>query len=134
MRVDLPLASGHDSLVVSGMRGSDDDGPKGPLAAPRAGLRDAALSVAVQLYIGVGVSSFPTSLPSALIQYFGPKAATLLRQRVEALCRELDADAPSIADLAEATRAVEERLGRDHPELSADAVRALGWRFSYNNR
>lgn len=117
-------------------KGAPSDGPKAFPAAPGVGDRDLTLSLAVQLYLGVGVSAFPTRLPSALDAYFGVERAAHLRARVEALLSEawLEWQDWGTSDLAEATEYVEQQVGHAHPELSADAVRALGWNFSYQSR
>jgi hypothetical protein len=112
------------------------DGPKAFPAAPKIGERDSTLSMAVQLYVGVGVSSFPTRLPSALEAYFGSERAARLRELVEQLLSEawLDWQDWGTSDLVQATQRVAERVGDDHPELSPDAVRALAWNFSYQSK
>ena len=109
------------------------DGGKVTPAAPRPGARDNALNMAVQLYVGVGVSAFPTRLPSALEAYFGSERGFVLRERVERLLAEATIDwrDSGTSDLKELTQRVADRMSRDHPELSADAVRALAWNFSY---
>jgi hypothetical protein len=92
--------------------------------------------MAVLVYVGVGISSFPTRLPDALAAYVGVARADHLRKRVDALLSEatLDAHWRETMDLAEATRRVERNLQAAHPELSDDAVRALAWNFSYANK
>lgn len=89
--------------------------------------------MAVLVYLGVGISSYPTRLADALADYFGEDRAEVLRERVDALLREawLDRHDWGTTDLSEATRKVEANVRSSHPELSDDAVRALAWNFSY---
>ena len=112
------------------------DGPKVRLTEPKPGERNSALSVAIQLYVGIGVSACPTRLPSALEAYFGSERAARLREQAEQLLSEawLDVQDWGTSDLVEATQRVADRIGHNHPELSPDAVRALAWNFSYSNR
>jgi hypothetical protein len=92
--------------------------------------------MAVQIFLGVGISSFPTRLPEALADYVGPDRAVALRPRVEALVAEacLEPQDWGTADLREATQQIEDKMRSAHPELSDDAVKALGWSFSYTSR
>ena len=91
--------------------------------------------MAVLIYLDAGVSSFPTRLPRALADYVGQERADTLRAQVDALLREAGLDPKDwTGDLIADTRTVEDRIRRAHPELSADAVWALGWNFSYANR
>lgn len=92
--------------------------------------------MAVLVYLGVGISSYPTRLPDALSDYFGDDRAGALRERVDALLHEawLDWKDLGTTDLSEATRKVEANMRCSHPELSDDAIKALGWNFSFNSR
>jgi len=110
-----------------------------PTAFPRppaAGKKDPTLSMAVLVYTGVGISSYPTSLPDALADYLGSDRADAFKDRVDALRQEawLDRDEWGANDLVAVTREIEDRMRVAHPELSEDAIQALGWTFSYNNR
>src|SRR5690242_20591526 len=97
---------------------------------------DSTLSMAVLLYLGVGISSHPTRLSVALDDYFGAERAGALRDRVDELLKQawLDPAEWSGMTLADATDEVRERMRRHHPELSEDAVQALAWNFSYNSK
>jgi hypothetical protein len=92
--------------------------------------------MAVLIYLGVGISSYPTRLPDALCDYVGDDRADPLRERVDALLSEawLDPADWGTTDLSEAQRHVEDKIRASHPELTEDAVRALGWHFSYASR
>lgn len=92
--------------------------------------------MAVLVYLGVGISSFPTRLPDALAYYIGEPQQGRLRVRVDQLLGEAELDATEwgTMNLADATRRVEDNLRGAHPELSEDAVRALAWNFSYTNK
>jgi len=94
------------------------------------------LSVAVQLYLGVGVSACPTHLPSALVAHFGSENAARLQQRIQQLLSEawVEWKTSGKSDSARAAQRVAERFGQSHPELSPDAVRALLWNAAYNSR
>lgn len=118
------------------MIGASGDGPRALPAAANPGERDQTLSMAVLLYLGVGVSSFPTRLPSSLVQYFGPEHAAGLRERVDQLLKKtwVDPEDWGTRDLAEASRRVATMMELADPELSPDAVQALAWNFSYQSR
>jgi hypothetical protein len=92
--------------------------------------------MAVLVYLGVGISSYPTRLPDAVSEYFGVDRADGLRERVDVLLSEawLNPSDWGTPDLSEATRIVEQRMRAAHPELSDDAVKALAWNFSYASR
>ena len=106
-----------------------------PAPAPP-GQIDYTLSMAVLVFLGVGVSSYPTRLPDALAEYFGIDRANDLQTRVVALLKDAWLDQPQRAseDLVEATRNVEQKMRSSCPALSDDAIRALGWNFSFQNR
>jgi hypothetical protein len=90
--------------------------------------------MAVLVYLGVGVSSFPTRLPDALADYVGSDHAHGLRLRVDELLEEARVEPEPGDGLGDATRRVEHKVGASHPELSVDAVRALAWDFSYSTK
>jgi len=103
---------------------------------PSPGKADPTLSMAVLVYLGVGISSSPTRLPDRLFGYFGPEHADALQRRVDVLLDEswLAPDEWAGLSLGAATDRLEESLRLAHPELSEAAVQAVGWAFSFNNR
>jgi hypothetical protein len=92
--------------------------------------------MAVLVFLGVGVSAIPTRLPEALTDYLGSDQAGSLADQVQALLKESFRAGNKIdqLDLAAATRAVEAQMRADHPELSADAIEAIGWNWSWAMR
>jgi len=110
------------------------DGPKAFPMQSAPGKWDSTLSMAVLVYLGVGISAFPTRLPDTLAQYVGSVRAEALQGRVEALRKETVL-APSewmTGDLGEIGRVYEARMRKAHPELSEDAIKALAWDFTYS--
>jgi hypothetical protein len=97
---------------------------------------DPYLSRAVVLFLGFGSSSFPKRDSDRLVKDFGSTEGTAMDTRVRALIDESDRiefdwskhSLGSAAD--EAGRILHER----HPELSDEAIGALGWRFGFVNR
>src|SRR5690349_11462108 len=109
-----------------------------PIAPPRKGQPDPTLSMAVLLLLGVGISSHPTRLPAALTDYFGEERAPALEGRVLALLAETESCIPSgergTLSVAQEAERVAATMRARHRELSADALQALNWSFTFNNR
>ena len=116
----------HSERAVSGMSAGGQ-----PLEVAD----DPALSEAVLVYLGVGVSAYPTRLSDALDERFGTDARGL-RARVDELLSEawLERSEWAQMTLAEATEHVRGRMRELHPELTDDAVSALAWNFSFNSK
>src|SRR5438105_1681605 len=95
---------------------------------------DAVKSRAVVLYLSVGRASYPKHNPGALDSAFTPVEADELRGYVESLLTEMYALPVNwqMHSLLSGTYAVEAELRVRHPELSDDAIHALGWDFSYS--
>jgi hypothetical protein len=92
------------------------------------------LSRAVVAYIGRGEEKFPRARAEKLVELFG-KDAPELESDVRALIRDMDGSVgTSSADPGEAFRAVKADYAARHPELTDDAVAALAWKWSWDNR
>ena len=89
--------------------------------------------MAVLVYLGRGVSSTPTQLPDAVVDYFGTERAPGFIERGLALRTESPLTWPDSGDhdIGSATDEVISRLRMNHPELSDDALIALGWDWSW---
>ncbi len=97
------------------------------------GVVDEVGSEAVVLFLGRGSSSFPTRCPEQLVARFGEERAEELRRYVEGLLGEASSRSVDWTQrsLAIATAEYEAEVRSGHPELSDEAVAALGWEFSY---
>jgi hypothetical protein len=104
--------------------------------AEAAGVVDRELSRAVVAYLRGSGLAWPTETPEAVATELGAEATARLMPRLKQLAREAvywPVDWQD-HDLVSATRAVEEDITAAHPELDQNAVRALGWYFSYCNK
>ncbi len=93
-------------------------------------------SDAVLLYLMVGRNSFPTQDPDAVIAKYGQLRGREVTSFVEALIREImtakvDWASHSIESGAELAMS---EMEAKHPDLSDDAIKALGWQFSFSWR
>jgi hypothetical protein len=95
---------------------------------------DEARSEAVILLLGRGISPYPKRDPERLTQRFGEELGLDLVQYSEAVLAELYAEPPdwSTDDLKSATENAVQRIRSGHPELSDEALSALGWSFSWD--
>ncbi|HLZ62150.1 MAG TPA: hypothetical protein VKR06_34835 [Ktedonosporobacter sp.] len=93
---------------------------------------DKPKSDAVILYLSVGRSSYPKEDPGALDHTFGPQGAELgsyVKGIVsEMLAIPIDWQAHSGWSWVETIQA---EMHLRHPELSEEAIQALGWYISY---
>lgn len=95
---------------------------------------DEVQSRAVIVYMGVGRTPFPKCDPEDLSEVFGEEAKTLLPY-VKGLCDEIwsiEVDW-STHTLDSATEMATAEMCARHPELSDEAIEALGWGFSYSH-
>jgi hypothetical protein len=94
--------------------------------------------MAVLLLLGVGISPFPTRLPAPLSDYFGEKVAQALEARVVGLLEETESCIPSVEaaslSLGQQAERVAATMRARHREVSTDALQALNWWFTFNNR
>ena len=95
---------------------------------------DVLKSRAVLLYLSVGRESYPKHAPDALGIAFGRRESEELRGYVEGLLTEMYAIPVDwqMHSLLSGTAAVEAEMRGRHPELSNEAIHALGWDFSYS--
>ena len=94
------------------------------------------LSRAVVLYLGFGSAPSPQANGSTLTREFGAERGAELLERVVDLLdevREIQIDWP-IHSLASAGDAACDSMRGRHPELSEEALRALGWKFTFDWR
>jgi hypothetical protein len=97
---------------------------------------DEQLSRAVVAYLQGGRYVRPSESPDAVIGAVGAEAAEHLAPRLRELAREAvywPVDWQGSDDVS-AMRVVEREIAGAHPELSAEAVRALSQYFSFCNR
>lgn len=94
------------------------------------------LSRAVVLYLGHGQSPWPRHDEGSVVQAFGPDHAGPLMNEIKHLQAELDSLEVdwSMHTLDWAGEAAREELHRLHPDLSAAALDALAWQFTYEWR
>ena len=94
------------------------------------------LSKAVTLYIGFGLESWPMRDRKRIFQEFGDVHGAELKLQVDALLRETGGIAIdwSAHSLASAGDMIEKVMHLRHPELSDDAIRALGWDYTFSMR
>ena len=98
---------------------------------------DAELSAGALAYVSRGRSRFPKEDPDAVRAIAAQRSPEALLAAVEALLAEMDAIPVDWATLGlqDASHRVRDVMRERHPELSAEAVSALVWYFSYvNNR
>jgi hypothetical protein len=102
------------------------------------GMVDKELSRAVVVYLRGKGLAWPSASPEAVAKELGAEAADRLMPRLRQLADEAvywPVDWQNhIDDLGSAARVVEDEISAAHPELDQDAVRALGWQFSFCNK
>jgi hypothetical protein len=94
---------------------------------------DDILSLAIVEYLGHGADAFPHAHAEAIL---GRNGGEELLARVRDVIGEMDGVRPdwTIMTLSEAGEYVEKEMRSRHPELSPEAVRALGWVYTFSNR
>jgi hypothetical protein len=97
-------------------------------------LTDDEKSRAVVDYFGRG--SFPRANPAAVIAEFGRRKGAELTAYVESILEEFSAIETdwTTHTLATGTHAAISLMRDAHPELSDEALHALGWEFSWSWR
>jgi hypothetical protein len=95
---------------------------------------DPLKSRAVLLYLSVGRSSYPKHEPEALSTAFDETESAQMGRYVSNLLKEMYAIPLDWHEhtLQSATAFIEAEMGRRHPELSPEAIAALGWDFSFS--
>lgn len=98
--------------------------------------RDAELSRAVVCYTRRGVARSPRADADAVIAEFGAERGSALAVEVTELFREADSLAPAIPPLplAEAGDEVARIMAERHPELTAEAISAIRWKWTFDWR
>ena len=93
----------------------------------------AAISDALVVWIGWGYHFYPKHDEPRLVERVGSLRAAELMPTLRALWEEFfDSDARhTVADFAEMGDAAAARFHGLHPELSAEAVDALAWDYSF---
>jgi hypothetical protein len=94
------------------------------------------LSAAVVAFLGFGSSSSPQNDHSAIILQFGPQRAVFLDPQVVSLIAEIGAIPVdwSKYDLQMAGEMAKSKMRDLHPELTAEALSALEWKFTFDWR
>lgn len=92
------------------------------------------VSNAIVVWTGWGISPWPSRDQDRVIAYFGEDIALDLLPLIRHLENEFyESDAKdTVDDLAEMGEAAAARFRGLHPEISADAVRALAWCYTYD--
>ena len=91
------------------------------------------LGEAIVIRSGYGRRSFPARDDDAVVAHFGKDVADTLLPVVRQLEQEFYAsEAYKLGDLAEVERTAMQDFALKHPELSEQAVRALGWCYTYD--
>lgn len=95
-----------------------------------------AVSEAVVLWLGREHSAWPLRDDDAVRSRFGDRPGSELIDKLVALEREFYEAGSSLAaeDLTGMFEAATARFKALHPELTADAVAAFGWAYTYDNR
>jgi hypothetical protein len=98
---------------------------------------DASLvSQAIVIWTGWGQATWPVRDEARVVKRFGVDTAADLLPRIRELAREFySSDARDvIADLKEMGDVAAGEFRRAHPELSDEAVQALVWCYTYDNK
>jgi hypothetical protein len=91
-------------------------------------------SEAVILYLGKGLCNYPRPNPQRVTERFGEEVGLDLVQYVQATLDELYGVQPdwSTSDLAAETEKAVQRVRKNHPEPSDEALAAPGWSFNFD--
>lgn len=89
---------------------------------------------ALVAYLGFGQSSFPQADSTRVVTQLGAAVAGRCEPTVQALLAELGQIEVDWAQhsLASAGQLARKEMQRRHPELSAQALDALSWKFTYD--
>jgi hypothetical protein len=97
---------------------------------------DQQRSEAVILFLGKGLNPWLKRKPERLTERFGEEIGLDLVQYVQTVLDELYGVQPDWSgggdDLVSGTNKAVDRVRENHPELSEEALAALGWSFSYD--
>jgi hypothetical protein len=91
------------------------------------------LNIAIPLFVGYGVTTYPQEDGSRLTARFGNEVGLQLEAKVNLLLKEFDALRPdwNVHSLQSGTKWAVGELKRKHPELDSEALAALEWVFSW---
>jgi hypothetical protein len=91
----------------------------------------ALVSEAIVLWTGQDLFSYPHEDDARLVEQYGEDKALTLIPIVRALAHEFDQSdaAHTVEGLKEMGVAAEARFAALHPELTSEALHALGWRY-----
>ncbi|SOD82515.1 hypothetical protein [Streptomyces sp. Ag109_G2-15] len=96
-------------------------------------MSDERKSAAITVFLGRGESPFPQRDEAAVLARFGPDDGPGLAAYAKEIVSEAAAFDIEWGDqsLSSGTAHFREEMRRRHPELTDEAVAALGWFFSY---
>ena len=94
------------------------------------------LSDAIVIWTGWGSSPWPVRDEARIVERFGAETARSLLPRIRELEDEFySSDARIVVeDLAEMGRVAAKQFREAHPDLSDEAVRALTWSYTFDNK
>lgn len=94
------------------------------------------ISEALQIWIGVGRRSYPSTDDDLVLETYGPIIGTRLIEVLAYLVSEFfSSDASStIGDLNELTRVASLQFRARFPNINPSGISALEWLYSYSNR
>ncbi|MDR1461126.1 MAG: hypothetical protein LBI78_05725 [Campylobacteraceae bacterium] len=94
---------------------------------------DEELSLAVVRYYGVGVEFYPHSDKTRVIDEFGEEKGMVLLYKIDKILNELDGLLRDCSNytLNGVTDWAIDMMKKKHPELNEQALKALGWAFSF---
>lgn len=95
-----------------------------------------SLSTAIILWTGWGRATWPVCNESGIYQQFGADVADALSPRIRAIYEEFfQSDAKNtVAGLNEMGERAAAEFRSRHPEISDDAIEALAWCYTYENK
>lgn len=91
---------------------------------------DETISAAVVSYLGMGDHAAPRQLPDRVREQYGQQMLDEV-QRITAEAAAVPIDWSGGTTLAQGGDQVRDQLARHHPELSAEALKALRWYVTY---
>lgn len=96
---------------------------------------DEGLSVGLIAYVSGGSRPWPTTDDEVLVDAVGEEVAIDLLPRLRAIVEEaFDVDVDWLSSRREPYDQVQDAMRRSHPELSEEAIQALGRYWSYQTK